>query len=149
LQHHQACDILSNVNTAAIDEMPKTRDGLARTRAATTRHGRYAAESRALHRLIRQYQRNGVESARNLMGREAAQDAAAPARLAELAGEPPPPALVEAMRETVKADVARTEQQRLARWAHMNRSRLGTGSRVARVPRGRWRERRHPEPHTP
>jgi hypothetical protein len=41
----------------------RTHEGLARIRAATTKHGRYSRESQLLLRRVREYQRNGWKSA--------------------------------------------------------------------------------------
>ena len=99
---------------------------------------------------IRQYPRNGVESARAILGREAVRDAAIQARLAKIACEPPPPASVAAMQQQIRADLARAEQQRLAQWASMDhRSKRRTGRHLPRADRSRPRERRHAKPQTP
>lgn len=89
---------------------PKTSAGLARIRASNTKHGRYSAVNRALNQRIREYQRNGLDSARTFP-REFRE------RMRRLAYEPPSPDILAWIRETVRDDLAREEQQRLERFA--------------------------------
>src|SRR5262245_39253811 len=42
---------------------PRTAAGLARIKAANTKHGRYSAEHRAMRQAIREYRRKAVENA--------------------------------------------------------------------------------------
>jgi hypothetical protein len=88
---------------------PKTAEGLARIRVATTRHGRYARAHVALARLVRAWGLNGIRSAR------AMRDPRARAHFLQraYADTVPPPPILDQMREQVRAELARDEQQRL------------------------------------
>ena len=85
---------------------PRTAAGLARIRAANTRHGRWSQESIALDRAIRQFQAQGRASAESfppefrdgIMGR---------------CSEPLEQQYVEALRKTVRESLASKERRRL------------------------------------
>jgi hypothetical protein len=85
---------------------PRTAEGLARIRTANTRHGRWSRESTMLARCIREYQRNGLRSASAFPPEFRAQ-------IRSRSLEPPTPRILAQMRERVRADLAREEQQRL------------------------------------
>jgi hypothetical protein len=85
---------------------PRTAAGLARIRAANTRHGRWSQESIALDRAIRQFQAQGRSSA-----------ASFPPEFHDLiirrCSEPLEKRYVEALRKTVRERLASKERRRL------------------------------------
>jgi len=86
---------------------PRTAEGLARIRQANTRHGRYSREQVELARLMREFQMNGIKSARAMRG------SMRDYFLRVARSEAVPPRILEQMREMVRADIARQDQQRL------------------------------------
>lgn len=97
---------------------PRTLEGLARLRAAVTRHGRYTAVERAFERWRRQYVTNGYRSAR------AMPDPGARAHFLRRAAEPLSAELIATMRQEAYNDVASRDTDRLSAiaaklaWAH-------------------------------
>ena len=86
---------------------PRTLEGLAHIRKANTRHGRYSRENVELARAIREHQRNFLEGAlrmRGPMGRHLL-------NMARSGGIPP--RLIEQLREMVRADLTRQDEDRL------------------------------------
>ena len=94
---------------------PRTSAGLARIRAANTRHGRYSAGYRALRRIIRDHQRRAVENAR--MYPECRE------RILDLTKELQSPRVLAWLRKSVKSELARQEKARLERLADTRRDR--------------------------
>jgi hypothetical protein len=90
----------------------KTAAGLARLRAAKTKHGRYSAKHRALQRMLHTYERDGIESARTFPVREFRSE------LLRRAREPLSCEVVNYLRDLVKRDLEAKEQLRLGRWCH-------------------------------
>ena len=103
LREKRRCRLHGGLSTG-----PKTSAGLARIRAAKTKHGRYSAEQRALNQMVREYQREGRYSAYSFPKefRE---------RMRQLASEPPSQNILAQMREMVRDDLAREERERLER----------------------------------
>ena len=85
---------------------PRTAEGLARIRAANTRHGRWSRESIALRREISKFQANGRRSARSFP-REFRD------RMIRLCSGPLETRYAEALREMVREQLADEERQRL------------------------------------
>jgi hypothetical protein len=86
---------------------PRTAEGLARIRQANTRHGRYSREQVELARRMREFQMNGIKSAR------AMRSPLMRAYFLQVASEAIPPRILEEMRERVRVEVARQDHQRL------------------------------------
>jgi hypothetical protein len=86
---------------------PRTVEGLARIRQANTRHGRFSREQVELARLMREFQMNGIKSAR------AMRSPSMRAHFLQVAfSETVPSRILEQMREMVRVKVARQDYQR-------------------------------------
>jgi hypothetical protein len=90
---------------------PKTLEGLAHSRAANTRHGRFSAEGHAVARWEQEWVRNGYRSLRAL----AKDSPDARARLSRLVieGDTPPPTWIEEQRLQARANVLAHDIERL------------------------------------
>ena len=99
---------------------PRTAEGLARIRGANTRHGRCCREQLAFEREVRRFTAEGFRSAA-AMGRSRSERA----RFMRAAAQPLSRAILERIREMVRAELAREEQARLsaARGSHVTLSR--------------------------
>jgi len=86
---------------------PRTAVGLARIRAANTRHGRFSREQRAIQKWLRDYTAAGYQSALAIVGngeRAFARD---------MGMRPPSSSTVRQITKSIRADLRREEQERL------------------------------------
>jgi hypothetical protein len=90
---------------------PKTLEGVARIRAANTRHGRFSAAGQAVARWEREYVRNAYRSLRALAKRSP--DARALLSRLVIEGDTPPPTWLEEQRVEARANVRAQDIDRL------------------------------------